>query len=108
MSSNYLRAVAIADRSAIGVALLYVDSGPVLGPASEALGHHATGQILIQAARRLTTTVRDTDTVARIGRDEFVIIQALTEQPADTAALADRIVTEMALPFSTSMISRSS
>jgi diguanylate cyclase (GGDEF)-like protein/PAS domain S-box-containing protein len=93
------RAVAIADRSAIGVALLYVDLDR-FESVNEALGHHATGQILIQVARRLTATVRDTDTVARIGRDEFVIIQALTEQPADTAALADRIVTEMALPFS--------
>ena len=57
-------------------------------------------QILIQAARRLSGTVRETDTVARVGRDEFVIIQTLTEQPADAAALADRIVAEMALPFS--------
>ncbi len=55
---------------------------------SETQGHHAREQILIQAARRLSGTVRETDTVARVGRDEFVIIQALTEQPADTAALA--------------------
>jgi diguanylate cyclase (GGDEF)-like protein/PAS domain S-box-containing protein len=93
------RALAIADRSMIGVALLYVDLDR-FESVHEALGHHASGQILIQAARRLTGSVRETDTVARVGRDEFVIIQALTEQPADAAALADRIVTEMALPFS--------
>jgi diguanylate cyclase len=93
------RALAMADRSMIGVALLYVDLDR-FESVHEALGHHVTGQILIQAARRLSGSVRETDTVARVGRDEFVIIQTLTEQPADAAALADRIVAEMALPFS--------
>ena len=93
------RALAVADRSTIGVALLYVDLDRFQS-VHEALGYHASGEILIQAARRLTGSVRETDTVARVGRDEFVIIQTLTEQPADAAALADRIVTEMALPFS--------
>jgi diguanylate cyclase (GGDEF)-like protein/PAS domain S-box-containing protein len=93
------RALALADRSTIGIALLYVDLDR-FDSISEGLGHHATGQLLIQAARRLTGSVRDTDTVARVGRDEFVIIQSLTEQSAGAAALADRIVNEMASPFS--------
>jgi diguanylate cyclase (GGDEF)-like protein/PAS domain S-box-containing protein len=91
-------ALALADRSATGVALLYVDLDR-FESVDEAVGHHASGQILIQAARRLTGCVQETDTVARVGRDEFVIIQSLTAQSAGTAALADRIVTEMALPF---------
>ncbi|WP_158927776.1 EAL domain-containing protein [Acidisphaera sp. S103] len=93
------RALALSDRSAVGVALLYVDLDR-FESVNEALGHHATSQILIQTARRLAGTVRETDTVARIGRDEFVIIQSLTEQSTGAAALADRIVSEMALPFS--------
>jgi diguanylate cyclase (GGDEF)-like protein/PAS domain S-box-containing protein len=92
------RALALSDRSAIGVALLHVDLDR-FESVNEALGHHATSQILIQTARRLSATVRETDTVARIGRDEFVIIQSLTEQTAGAAPLADRIVAEMALPF---------
>jgi diguanylate cyclase (GGDEF)-like protein/PAS domain S-box-containing protein len=92
------RAIAIADRATTGVALLYVDLDR-FESIHEALGNHGSGQILIQAAHRLTASVRETDTVARVGRDEFVIIQTLTERPTDAAALADRIVTEMALPF---------
>jgi diguanylate cyclase (GGDEF)-like protein len=92
------RALALSDRTTIGVALLYVDLDR-FASVSEALGHHAAEQILIQTARRLSATVRDTDTIARVGRDEFVIIQALTAQPTDAAALPDRIVAEMALPF---------
>jgi diguanylate cyclase (GGDEF)-like protein/PAS domain S-box-containing protein len=92
------RALALSDRSAIGVALLYVDLDR-FESVNEALGHHATSQILIQTAQRLTATVRETDTVARVGRDEFVIIQSFSDQSAGAAPLADRIIAEMALPF---------
>jgi diguanylate cyclase (GGDEF)-like protein/PAS domain S-box-containing protein len=93
------RALALSDRSTIGVALLYVDFDR-FEIVDEALGQNATGHILVQAARRLSGTVRETDIVARVGRDEFVIIQPLTEQSSGAGALAERIVTEMALPFS--------
>ncbi|MGD0106857.1 MAG: EAL domain-containing protein [Rhodopila sp.] len=93
------RALALSDRTTIGVALIYIDLDR-FDSINESWGHRAGEQILIQTARRLSGIVRDTDTVARIGRDEFVIIQALTEQPADTAALPERIMAEMALPFS--------
>jgi diguanylate cyclase len=93
------RALALSERTKIGVALLYIDLDRFT-VVSETQGHHAAEQVLIQAARRLSSTVREIDTVARVGRDEFAIIQTLAEQPPDTAALADRIVTGMALPFS--------
>jgi len=93
------QALALADRTAIGLSLLYVDLDR-FEIINEALGRHAAEQILIQTARRLSGSVRQADTVARVGRDEFVVIQALTRQPANAAALADRIMTEMALPFS--------
>jgi diguanylate cyclase (GGDEF)-like protein/PAS domain S-box-containing protein len=93
------QALALADRTSTGLSLLYIDLDR-FEIISEALGRHAAEQILIQTARRLTGSVRQTDTVARVGRDEFVIIQALIGQPASAAVLADRIMTEMALPFS--------
>jgi diguanylate cyclase (GGDEF)-like protein len=93
------RALALSDRTTVGAALLYIDLDR-FETVSESFGPHAGEQILIQTARRLCGTVRETDIVARVGRDEFVIIQALNEQQADTTSLADRIVIEMALPFS--------
>jgi diguanylate cyclase (GGDEF)-like protein/PAS domain S-box-containing protein len=92
------RALALSDRTTIGVALLYVDLDR-FDTVSEVLGHHGAEQILIQTARRLTATIRESDSIARVGRDQFVIIQTLTEQPLDAAALPDRIIAEMALPF---------
>ena len=93
------RSLAMSDRATTGLALLYVDLDR-FEIDTEALDLPAAEQILIQTARRLSGTVRETDIVARVGRDEFVIIQSLTEQPAGAAALADRVVAEMALPFS--------
>lgn len=92
------RAIAFADRSKTGLALLYVDLDR-FESVTESLDPSAVEQILVQTARRLSATVRETDTVARVGRDEFVIVQTLIDQASDAAALADRIVTEVALPF---------
>ncbi len=92
------QALALADRATVGLALLYVDLDR-FEIINETLDLRAAEQILIQTASRLRGTIRETDTVARVGRDEFVIIQSLTGQPSDAAALADRIIAEMAVPF---------
>jgi diguanylate cyclase len=98
LEQQLVRALALSDRTTFGVALLYVDLDR-FESFDEPLGHHAAEQILIQAACRLNSAVRETDTVARVGRDEFVIIQALGPPDACPAELADRIITEMTLPF---------
>lgn len=92
------QAIAMSDRTTIGLGILYVDLDR-FEIISETVGHSAAEQILIQTAHRLSGTVRQTDTVARVGRDQFVIIQSLTDKPADAAAMADRIMEEMKLPF---------
>ncbi len=43
--------------------------------------------------------MRETDTVARVGGDEFAIIQTGIEQPLDTATLARRIVEAVRAPY---------
>jgi len=60
---------------------------------------HATGdELLRETATRLRSVVRDGDTVARFGGDEFVLLCAGVEPPAATR-LAERIVTEMSAPY---------
>jgi diguanylate cyclase (GGDEF)-like protein len=64
-------------------------------------GHgHKMGDDLIRAvARRLTDCVRDADTVARVGGDEFaVLVQDLREEE-DAAAIARKIVSALERPF---------
>src|SRR5450755_1898526 len=51
-------------------------------------------------ADRLRGLVRETDTIARMGGDEFVIVQPFIADPADATALAQRIITLMSEPYS--------
>jgi diguanylate cyclase (GGDEF)-like protein/PAS domain S-box-containing protein len=60
---------------------------------------HATGdELLRETAARLRSVVREADTVARFGGDEFVLLCAGVEPPG-AARLAERIVTEMSAPY---------
>jgi diguanylate cyclase (GGDEF)-like protein len=53
----------------------------------------AAGDLLLRhAGARLLATLRDTDTVARMGADEFAVIQHDIEHPASAAALCERLL----------------
>ncbi|MGJ5177481.1 EAL domain-containing protein [Bradyrhizobium oligotrophicum] len=66
---------------------------------NDSLGHQAGDQLLKAAAHRLTQLVKPADTVARMGGDEFAIVQPDLTGPAEAAALASRIVDEFNKPF---------
>lgn len=66
---------------------------------NEALGHPAGDQVLRQTAERLLACARETDTVARLGADEFAIVQAGIEKGEDAAALARRLIAALSKPF---------
>uniref|UniRef100_UPI0005B97399 putative bifunctional diguanylate cyclase/phosphodiesterase n=1 Tax=Methylobacterium sp. B1 TaxID=91459 RepID=UPI0005B97399 len=61
-------------------------------PVNDTLGHPIGDALLETVADRLRSTVRPTDTVARIGGDEFVILQPGIRDAAGTQALARRVV----------------
>ncbi len=93
------KTLAVCERGGGTVAVLVVDLDR-FGVLHAALGSAGAEHILIQTARRLTGTIRASDTVARLERDAFAIILVGNAHPSDTAILADRIIAEMALPFS--------
>jgi diguanylate cyclase (GGDEF)-like protein len=66
---------------------------------NDTLGHPIGDALLKAVAERLQGCVRESDTVARIGGDEFAIIQLATAQPTEATALASRIIDEMNAPF---------
>jgi len=76
-------ALRAANRNEGGLALLYLDLNN-FKPINDTHGHEAGDQLLIQIARRLEECTRETDTVARMGGDEFTVL--LTEI-GDRAAL---------------------
>jgi len=69
---------------------------------NDRLGHLVGDQVLVAAAQRLLTSARASDTVARIGGDEFTILcEHLDDARRDLVALARRIGTRIAARMST-------
>ena len=66
---------------------------------NDTLGHPAGDKLLKDAACRLRALVRDTDTIARMGGDEFAILQVAIGQPADATALAQRVIQSVGAPY---------
>ncbi len=66
---------------------------------NDTLGHPAGDKLLKAVTERLSALLRDTDTVARMGGDEFAILQTAISQPADASSLARRIVESVGQPY---------
>lgn len=66
---------------------------------NDSIGHAGGDQLLIEAAHRLSATVRDTDTVARLGGDEFVILCPDLPDRAQAIALAERARNALSAPY---------
>ncbi len=61
---------------------------------------HATGDALLQqVAHRMRAVVRDTDFVARVGGDEFVVLQPDAGVPEEGGVVAEKLVEALSRPF---------
>ncbi|HEY8026408.1 MAG TPA: EAL domain-containing protein [Burkholderiaceae bacterium] len=97
LNDRLVQAITLAKRSGTPLALLFLDLDN-FKHINDSLGH-ATGDMLLKSvAKRLTHCVRASDTVSRQGGDEFVILLAGGSHKEDVAAVAQKILTELALP----------
>jgi diguanylate cyclase (GGDEF)-like protein/PAS domain S-box-containing protein len=66
---------------------------------NDTLGHAAGDSLLVEVAKRLRASVREVDTVARIGGDEFALILMRTQGPEDAAKVAANVVEILSRPY---------
>ena len=65
---------------------------------NDAYGHHVGDALLAEVALRILTNVRSSDTLARIGGDEFVLLTQ-AHDPADVAGIAEKLLTVIRRPY---------
>lgn len=83
------------------LALLFLDLDRFKS-VNDTLGHNGGDEVLRVTAERLRACVRECDTVARRGGDEFVVLLTGLQRPQQAAILAGQILTLLAEPFSVS------
>jgi diguanylate cyclase (GGDEF)-like protein len=84
-----------ADTS-LGVMFLDLDRFKVV---NDSLGHEVGDRVLIEVADRLGSVLRPSDTVARFGGDEFLVLAEGLGTHTDVIAIANRLQTCIAEPF---------
>jgi diguanylate cyclase (GGDEF)-like protein/PAS domain S-box-containing protein len=90
-------AFALAQRGGHEVALLYLDLDS-FKEINDTLGHAAGDQVLQAVARRLGETVRDADTAARVGGDEFAVLLGEVEGEKGAVQVGERILQSLDRP----------
>ena len=90
--------IVLAKRDRYELALLYLDLDKFKG-VNDALGHVAGDEVLRIAAARIRRLLRESDSVARIGGDEFTVILPRIASQNDAAEVAAKIVDALAAPM---------
>jgi diguanylate cyclase (GGDEF)-like protein/PAS domain S-box-containing protein len=91
------QALARSRRSAAPVAVLFCDLDG-FKMINDTLGHDTGDLLLVEVARRLEQGLREGDTAARIGGDEFAIVIDMA-RPGDAVDLAQRLLDSLREPF---------
>jgi diguanylate cyclase (GGDEF)-like protein/PAS domain S-box-containing protein len=84
-------ALNMAHRYKKGVAVMFVDLDGFKN-VNDTLGHDAGDYVLKIVAQRLLSCVRETDTVARVGGDEFLIIATEINSPDNVTQIAEKVL----------------
>ena len=84
------------EKTTVAVMFLDIDRFKLV---NDALGHDAGDKLLVTIGARLTEAVRPTDTVARVGGDEFVVVAEDIADLATIIAFGQRLVEAVGAPL---------
>ncbi len=90
--------ISYANRNEQQLGVLYVDLDG-FKKVNDRLGHEAGDELLVQASERMRAVMRKTDTVARIGGDEFAIVLFQINSREGSLAAGEKILREINKPI---------
>ncbi len=88
-----------SEKSDRGVGLIFIDLDD-FKRVNDTIGHSAGDEVLRITAQRIKQSIRNIDTAARVGGDEFAVIVPRLHDAVDAEAVAKRILVAMAVPMS--------
>lgn len=97
-SDRLQQTLATAKRDRTRLALMFIDLDR-FKQINDEFGHQVGDVLLQEAAARMQTCVRASDTLARMGGDEFVVLLPAIETAQDALPVAEKIRTALNLPF---------
>jgi diguanylate cyclase (GGDEF)-like protein/PAS domain S-box-containing protein len=98
LNERVRHALARARREHASLAVIFLDLDD-FKTINDSLGHAAGDLVLLEVAKRLSTSIRASDTAARFGGDEFAILLEQTSGPQEVADTAERIMELLKRPL---------
>jgi diguanylate cyclase (GGDEF)-like protein/PAS domain S-box-containing protein len=98
LGDRIMQAMAHARRDGLMLALLFLDLDRFKG-VNDSFGHELGDALLLEVSSRLRRVVREGDTVARQGGDEFIILLTGIQRPQDVTAVAFKVFHAFSEPF---------
>lgn len=96
--NNLVRSLSLAKRNNYKLAVFFLDLDG-FKKINDTLGHDAGDLLLQQVAKRLKNTIRASDTVARVGGDEFTFVLNNPGSEEGISLLADKIIATLSEAF---------
>src|SRR5690606_40513005 len=88
-NNSFTRSIQSAKRKSEKLALLFIDLDH-FKEVNDSCGHAAGDRLLVEVARRIQNSIRETDTAARLAGDEFVVVLENIQVREDVELIADR------------------
>lgn len=98
LNDRLQRALSAARRNSARIALMYIDLDN-FKPINDTLGHDVGDLLLQEVASRIRSCMRESDTVARVGGDEFISLLPVIESIDDARVVAEKIRHALDQPF---------